>query len=283
MKILKVIWKDSCSSHLNWTLSDELEQEDLSPIQIVSLGILIRDCNDYIVLAQNYGFRPEQMCSLMTIPRGCIKEIIELGELEGAINTVHSDDERDKMMIIDKYAGVSNEEKKKCLAWLEKQREKNTADKVEPTFKVGDWVVLNENHNSTYQVEKIENYHYVLRHILGGIFRIPFDSENSMRLWTIKDTKEGDVIFDKSDNTIGIFKCFGMLPDGGCNNDDSYCYLHCQYDPPYADITLDNEAFSENVVPATKEQRDLLFAKMKEVGYEWDAEKKQLIIITLNK
>ena len=82
MKILKVIWKDSCNSHLNWTLSNELEQDDLSPIQIVSLGILIRDCSDYIVLAQNYGFKPEQMCSLMTIPRGCIKEIQELGELE---------------------------------------------------------------------------------------------------------------------------------------------------------------------------------------------------------
>lgn len=151
------------------------------------------------------------------------------------------------------------------------------ADKVEPKFHEGDWVVMNENHNSIYQVEKIENYHYILRHILGGIFRIPFDSENSMRPWTIKYAKEGDVIFDKSDNTIGIFKCFGMLPDGGCNNDDSYCYLHCQYDPPYADITLDNEAFSEDVVPATKEQRDLLFAKMKEAGYEWDAEKKKLI------
>ena len=30
------------------------------------------------------------------------------------------------------------------------------------------------------------------------------------------------------------------------------------------------------VNPATKEQRELLFAKMKEAGYEWDAEKKEL-------
>ena len=40
--------------------------------------------------------------------------------------------------------------------------------------------------------------------------------------------------------------------------------------------------FSKNPIkyltdwPATKEQRDLLFAKMKEAGYEWDAEKKEL-------
>ena len=31
-----------------------------------------------------------------------------------------------------------------------------------------------------------------------------------------------------------------------------------------------------NVHPATKEQRDLLFQKMKETGYEWDFEKKEL-------
>lgn len=31
-----------------------------------------------------------------------------------------------------------------------------------------------------------------------------------------------------------------------------------------------------NSVPATKEQRDFLFQKMKEAGYEWDAERKEL-------
>lgn len=31
-----------------------------------------------------------------------------------------------------------------------------------------------------------------------------------------------------------------------------------------------------SVFPATKEQRDLLFQKMEEAGYEWDAEKKEL-------
>ena len=31
-----------------------------------------------------------------------------------------------------------------------------------------------------------------------------------------------------------------------------------------------------NYLPATKEQRDLLFSKMKEAGYEWDSKKKEL-------
>lgn len=67
---------------------------------------------------------------------------------------------------------------------LEKQGEQKHADNIEPKFKVGDWVVLNGNPNSTYQVEKIENYHYVLTHRLGGTIHIPFGSENSMSLWT---------------------------------------------------------------------------------------------------
>jgi hypothetical protein len=39
-----------------------------------------------------------------------------------------------------------------------------------------------------------------------------------------------------------------------------------------------NEAYAlyDDFSPATKEQRDFLFKKMKESGYEWDAEKKEL-------
>ena len=34
---------------------------------------------------------------------------------------------------------------------------------------------------------------------------------------------------------------------------------------------------NKNIIhPATKEQRELLFAKMKEAGYEWNAEKKEV-------
>ncbi len=32
----------------------------------------------------------------------------------------------------------------------------------------------------------------------------------------------------------------------------------------------------KDVKPATKEQRNLLFAKMREAGYQWDADKKEL-------
>jgi hypothetical protein len=40
----------------------------------------------------------------------------------------------------------------------------------------------------------------------------------------------------------------------------------------YVDTLQNKNAF----YPATKEQRDILFQKMKEAGYEWDSEKREL-------
>ena len=39
---------------------------------------------------------------------------------------------------------------------------------------------------------------------------------------------------------------------------------------------------SGEIYPATKEQHDLLFSKMHEAGYEWDAEKKELKLLITN-
>ena len=56
---------------------------------------------------------------------------------------------------------------------------------------------------------------------------------------------------------------------------------HCYYNIMYPHFASDSEKGclapnDEDVKPATKEQRDLLFQKMKEAGYEWDADKKEL-------
>ena len=104
------------------------------------------------------------------------------------------------------------------------------------------------------------------------------DIDSIAHLWTIEDAKDGDVVVDKSDGTIGIFQSIGHHPDGGSYNDPSYCFLHCRYDDGffYADFENGNTMDSDDAIPATKEQRELLFQNMKEAGYEWDAEKKEL-------
>ena len=60
---------------------DEIDGE-IEPIKITSFGVLVQETKDCITIAQNYGFNPKQFCSLMTIPKGCIKEITEIEETE---------------------------------------------------------------------------------------------------------------------------------------------------------------------------------------------------------
>ena len=145
--------------------------------------------------------------------------------------------------------------------------EQKAADKVEPKFKVGDWVVFNNRHDSIYQVEKIESYSYILRHISGDSLSFSFSLEDMIREWTIQDAKDGDVLVYRNSATeiIMLFKSWLL------DKEVAYTHFHI-FDNEYrvnGSCDCGNGAH-----PATKEQRDLLFQKMKEEGYEWNAEKK---------
>jgi hypothetical protein len=81
-----------------------------------------------------------------------------------------------------------------------------------------------------------------------------------MCLWTVQDAKDGDVLMSRSPFIYGK-----QCPYGGLN----------WYTNKF--IKASNFIFTDSPVhPATKEQRDLLFQKMKEAGYEWDADTKKL-------
>ena len=147
----------------------------------------------------------------------------------------------------------------------------NLADKVEPKFKVGDWILYSGDHyEGVRHITKIdENGYYIERNGLPhGI--IPFNHEICMRLWSIQDAKNGDILVNGSN--IFIFHFINGTRLMG------YCHVNTDDGRFYDDIGK-NECFcliDGEVNPATKEQRDLLFSKMKEAGYEWDAEKKEL-------
>ena len=108
-----------------------------------------------------------------------------------------------------------------AIAWLEKQG-KNSADKIEPRFKVGDWVIFITS-GSIYQVEKIENYEYTLRDIHGGSFCVSFSNEKLIREWNIQDVKDGDVLSFYSEYKgnkmvqVGIIEKY-VGKHGGCSN-----------------------------------------------------------------
>ena len=150
------------------------------------------------------------------------------------------------------------------------KRAENPADKVEPKFKVGDWVV--NTVGDTNQVVKVLDDGYTLD---DNTFISNSWTTEHYHLWTIADAKEGDVIYLPNGNNeyyLFIFK--------GIENAAVMSFVHFyQYDDGTSEVeeTIDwlssvNDVFQ----PATKEHRDLLFKKMKDAGYEWDAEKKEL-------
>lgn len=77
MKIVKVLWIDSCNSNMNWTVVEDIEVE---PMYINSFGVVVKDTNEFLVIAQNYGNDPEQYSNITTIPKGCIKEVFVIHE-----------------------------------------------------------------------------------------------------------------------------------------------------------------------------------------------------------
>ena len=154
------------------------------------------------------------------------------------------------------------------IAWLEKQGEQKPADKVESKFKVGDWII--QENIGVYKVIEICKSWYEVINTEDKHYSISFDKEYMCHLWSIEDAKDGDVLATK-DNYICIFD--NTVEEG--KYPFAYCGLSTHFEFEIYDRTL--PFTHDSVYPATKEQRDLLFQKMKEAGYKWDADKKELL------
>ena len=184
----------------------------------------------------------------------------------------------------------------KYIAWLEKQGEQkpqgksalevineekvDNANKVEPKFKVekDKWYVCTSqycnciegrNYKASLDGRIIDDY--------GTKYDIHSDAYRWFRPWTIQDAKDGDVLIDGNENFPFIFK--QLKP----------CDIKTDIKNPLAVLGycgIGGAGFTKGsgwgdtanctYYPANKEQQNLLFQKMKEAGYEWDAEKKEL-------
>lgn len=152
----------------------------------------------------------------------------------------------------------SSDKTDEAIAWLEKQGEQKT----EPKFHPGDWITHNTA-NFVFKIINVGSNGYEVVNRENYKKTISFDNEGNYRLWTIEDAKDGDVLV-ASDGSIFLF----------AGVDD----CACKY---YIALTTDNclkinkevkggyWETSRAVYPATKEQRDLLFQKMADAGYEF--------------
>ena len=185
-----------------------------------------------------------------------------------------SEDEKIRKVLIkylkERLHSGFNEEVRICndgIAWLEKQGEQKPTDNVEPKFKVGDWIVEPREDEPDYlwHIDRIKNDVYWYDAVNSGV-EITHADKN-YHLWSIEDASDGDVLA-YPDNTIVLFK---TLHKG---NDEGLFTVHCLYFDDIINVTT--TCAVANIHPATKEQRDLLFQKMREAGYEWDIENKRL-------
>ena len=141
-------------------------------------------------------------------------------------------------------------------------------------FKIGDWIIIYGG--KPYKILKIEaEVNGILDYLLlnqdghDSYYNKKYVDKNA-RLWTVRDAKDGDVLVCGEDKSPFLFKGFDKFhpecPVAYCGIDAVGTFIV----KPGNGLWTDKE-----VCPATKEQHDLLFQKMKEAGYSWDKKLKK--------
>ena len=198
-----------------------------------------------------------------------------------------SEDEQIRKELIDfvksRLAGFPQCEK--YIAWLEKQGEQKSINDLtqqeamniaDTKFKFGDWIVYNRNDYSRkiMQIYDIRDNRYYFNDNIHFSWSVKECDEKS-HLWTIKDAKDGDVL--RLGCVIAIFK---SIFKNSIGNPKCVCYCSFYKDRGF-EIPIengeDNVYGCTNTTPATQEECNLLFQKMREAGYKWNADKKKLI------
>lgn len=157
-----------------------------------------------------------------------------------------------------------NKPKGKSALEAAKEENPDNANKVEPEFHEGDWVILTVGElSTTIQIVKVDTNKKL--YWFNDSSYLPIVDEECLHLWNIQDAKQGDVLYSPNLKLLWIFKSRDTVYCG-CNlnyNDGAICgegYFHMPTD----------------AMPATKEQCDLFFQKMKEAGCRWNSTEKKL-------
>ena len=205
---------------------------------------------------------------------GCVNVAIENGDIwsfnADATLTIGNIKSVDIML----YPSREQRDWNKFTAPWYKNEQKST-DKIESRFKVGDWVV--NKFGDSWHIDSLDNKNYQVSNVKGNYNYFPISKQDEMHLWTIQDAKDGDFLCCKS-GWMCIFKSLNNYT----NTFSSYCFMDsnkCFFNSGGECHTLDKEfinAYNGEIYPATKEQCDILFQKIKEAGYKWNDETKTL-------
>lgn len=134
-----------------------------------------------------------------------------------------------------------------------------------PKFNVGDWVFATNDGEGPWLITAITDNYYTLQDTQeneASVAQITID--NKYHLWSLKDAKPGDVLISEDDKHPFIFKKFlGYAPSAYCGIDTTDSIYISDEDRPWT---------RDTVRPATYEERQVLFNKLEEKNYKWDAD-----------
>lgn len=200
--------------------------------------------------------------------------LIDVSNKENKLFPIKVEREDGYSELLTKYGQYIDADFAKCVIF---PKGKTTWEGFVPPcqFKVGDWIT---NGDYTWKVISVDNLDYTLQNQLGEYVDDTIDYVNkAFHLWTINDAKDGDVLFHSDSASNGIFIFNKILQLGTIQK--VICY--CDYDSEDGFCLGENHTCcwtdSKILHPATKEQRDILFQKIKEAGYEWNPETKTLV------
>lgn len=129
-------------------------------------------------------------------------------------------------------------------------------------FKIGDWIIRNDGSSIVpIQIYNLKKDRYLVTNMLGSKGEVMLTCQNKWRLWSINDAKSGDIL--NANGAVFIYKKH--------NKDYVYHYCGINLGNEFV-IGADDSIWNANskIYPATQEQKDLLFNKIKEAGYTWD-------------
>jgi hypothetical protein len=79
-KLVQIVWEDIAPHEGSWTLRTTVKPQ---PAIMSSVGWLIRDDPDYLILAQDYDHKDNMIAGITTYPKGCVKTLTEIGVKNG--------------------------------------------------------------------------------------------------------------------------------------------------------------------------------------------------------
>ena len=200
-------------------------------------------------------------CCMVTV-----KNVQEDNELYEQLNLIHN-----KMYDVYKIGKQGETSPILSNSLNTEKNEQKTADKVEPKFKVGDWIIssvlgtahiIGTNDSNEFQLEYTDG-----KQKFSSIDYVNYAYDK----WTINNVKDGDVLFTSSSACSDTF-VFKSIDEKG----NAECYFAYDSEDGFTEGKYHFIGSASDCKPATKAQRDFLIKVMTNAGYEWDVDKKEL-------